>query len=70
MKINSKNFLAAGKIEAPPRRQQPCDVGGSVIVAETESFTSQVNRGAAECITASDIMSLMKASNSEVQVKN
>ena len=49
-------IFTAGKIEAPPRRQHPCDVGGSVTT--NESFTDQINRGAINVITADDIMNL------------
>ena len=59
-------LFTAGKIEAPPRRQHPCDVGGSVTTSE--SFTDQINRGATNVITADDIMNL--SLNPQIQMRN
>jgi hypothetical protein len=60
------NDDSTGKIEAPPRRQHPCDVGGSVTT--NESFTDQINRGATNVITADDIMNL--SLSPQIQVRN
>jgi len=60
------NDDSTGKIEAPPRRQYPCDVGGSVTT--NESFTDQINRGATNVITADDIMNL--SLSPQIQVRN
>lgn len=60
------NDDSTGKIEAPPRRQHPCDVGGSVTT--NESFTDQINRGATNVITANDIMNL--SLSPQIQVRN